>query len=81
MKDLSSNKNIVIRKADNDNSVVLVNRANYVQRMKELLWDVSTKDISQQNSKLFMASLDVNSLFTNVPHDETIDICVKEYLR
>ena len=34
------------------------------------------KDITQQSSKLFMASLDVDSLFTNVPLDETIKICV-----
>ena len=27
----------------------------------------STKDISQHNSKLFMASLDVDSLFTHTP--------------
>ena len=32
------------------------------------------KDITQQSSKLFMASLDVDSLFTNVPLDETIEI-------
>lgn len=37
-----------------------------------------TKVISQQNSTLFMASLDVDSFWTNVPLDETIDICVTE---
>ena len=36
------------------------------------------KDITQQSSKLFMASLDLDSLFTNVPLDETIEICVNE---
>ena len=30
------------------------------------------KDILQQSSKFFMASLDVDSFFTNVPLDETI---------
>ena len=33
------------------------------------------KVISEQNSDLYMASLDVDSLFTNVPLDETIKIC------
>ena len=32
------------------------------------------KDITNQNSNCFMASLDVDSLFTNVPLDETIKI-------
>ena len=31
------------------------------------------KDITQQSSKLFIASLDVDSHFTNVPLDKTID--------
>ena len=39
------------------------------------------KDITQQSSKLFMASLDVDSLFTNVPLDETIEICVNELFK
>ena len=36
------------------------------------------KDITQQSSKLFMASFDVDSLFTNVPLNETIEICVNQ---
>ena len=39
------------------------------------------KDITQQSSKLFMASLDVDSLFTNVPLDETIEICLNELFK
>ena len=39
------------------------------------------KDITRQSSKLFMASLDVDSLFTNVPLDETIEICVNELFK
>ena len=39
------------------------------------------KDITQQSSKLFMASLDVDSLFTNVPLDEAIEICVNELFK
>ena len=36
------------------------------------------KDITQKSSKLFMASLNVDSLFTNTPLDENIKMCVKE---
>ena len=32
-------------------------------------------EIRHQNTNLLMASLDVESLFTNIPLDETIDIC------
>ena len=34
------------------------------------------EEICQQDSNLHMASLDVDSLFTNIPPEETIDICV-----
>ena len=185
MKGLSSNKNIILQKTDKGNSVVLVKKADFIKRMRELLLDVSkfkevsvepgkemnlllqhegklteflkrvkssvstdlykhlypqgsqpgimyglskihkplvngfpklrpilsaintgtykwakffvpllkpltsknytvkdsfdfAKDITQQSSKLFMVSLDVDSLFTNVPLDETIEICVNE---
>ena len=40
-----------------------------------------SKDISQKNSKLFIASLDVDSFFTYVPLDKTIDKCVKELFK
>ena len=33
------------------------------------------KKIVEQNSYLVMGSLDVDLLFTNIPLDETIDIC------
>ena len=35
-------------------------------------------EISTQNSDLYMASLDVNALFTNILLNETIYICVKK---
>ena len=35
------------------------------------------KEVRQMNPILTMASLDVESLFTNIPLDETIDICCK----
>ena len=34
------------------------------------------KEILQQNSDCFMATLDITSLFTNIPLDETIKICL-----
>ena len=33
------------------------------------------KEIKDQDSSLFMASFDIPSLFTNIPLDETINIC------
>ena len=37
-----------------------------------------SKETPQQNFDCFMASLDINSLFTNIPMDETINICSNE---
>ena len=34
------------------------------------------KEIKDQDSTLFMASFDIQSLFTNIPLDETVNICV-----
>ena len=39
------------------------------------------KDITNQNSNCFMASLDVDSFFTNVPLDKTIKICIDELFK
>ena len=39
------------------------------------------KRICQQDAGLFMASLDVEFLFTNVPLEETINICVNELFK
>ena len=39
------------------------------------------KDIINQNSGCFMESLDVDSLFTNVPLDETSKICIDELFK
>ena len=41
LKKLSSNKDIIVQKADKGNSVVLVNKVDYIHRMKELLSDGS----------------------------------------
>ena len=34
------------------------------------------EEICKQDSNLYMASLDVDSLFTNIPLDKTTDICI-----
>ena len=39
------------------------------------------KIICEQDAGLFMASLDIDSLFTNVPLHETIDICVSDLVK
>ena len=36
------------------------------------------KEILQQNCHCFMASFGITSLFTNIPLDETINICLNE---
>ena len=52
MKGLSSNKDIILQKTDKDNSVVLVNKADYTKRMKELLSDGSKfKEITVEYGK------------------------------
>lgn len=36
------------------------------------------EDIKKQDSKYFMSTFDVDSLFTNIPLDETIDLCTNK---
>ena len=39
------------------------------------------QNVRNQNPELFMASFDIDSLFTNVPLEETIDISIKKLFR
>ena len=39
---------------------------------------IFTKEIANQNGQLYMASIDIESLFTNLQIDETIDIITNE---
>ena len=39
------------------------------------------KDITNQNSNCFMASLDVDSLFTNIPLGKADKICLDELFK
>ena len=63
------------------------NRAKFLVELSSELTqnDYTLKDsfefasiIDQQNHNLFMGSLDVDSLFTNVPLDESIDIILNQ---
>ena len=36
-----------------------------------------SNEIRNKSTSLYMASLNIQSLFTNIPLDETIDICLK----
>ena len=40
LKDLSSRKDIIIQKADKGNSVVVLNKSDYIKRMTEILSDI-----------------------------------------
>ena len=40
LKDLSSSKEILIQKADKGNSVVILNKYDYIKRMNEMLLDI-----------------------------------------
>ena len=51
LKSLSSNKDIVLQKADKGNSIVLVNKADYTKRMKEFLSGVSKFEITVEPGK------------------------------
>ena len=51
-KGLSSNKDIIVQNEDKGNSVVLVNKADYTKRMKELLSDANKfKEITVEPGK------------------------------
>ena len=39
------------------------------------------EEIVDQKEDLFMGSLDVDSLFTNIPLEETTEICTNEYFK
>ena len=38
-------------------------------------------EILTEDSDLYMASLDIDALFTNIPLDDTIDICLKNFFK
>ena len=64
MKDLSSNKDIILQQADKGNSVLLVNKADYTERMKELLQQelVQQEDVSMFKEITVEPGKDINLL-------------------
>ena len=38
-------------------------------------------DVTKQNTDMFMTSFDIDSLFTNLPLDETIELCIKKLFK
>ena len=56
----------------------LVSRMNFITSNEFILKDTFcfAKEIVEQDSSLVMGSLDDDSLFTNIPLDETINICI-----
>ena len=56
LKDLSSRKDIIIQKADKDNSVVILNKRDCIERMTELLLDID-------KSKNWMSNLGRNLIY------------------
>ena len=40
LTDLSSGKDIIIQKADKGNSIVILNKSDYIKRMTEMLSDI-----------------------------------------
>ena len=91
LKSLSKNDSLIIQKSDKGNSIAIINKDDYLQKMRNILSDSSkfsskiffftiknsfefAKEVVEQDSGLFMASLDVESLFINIPLEETINI-------
>ena len=47
----------------------------------QLIFFHFAEEIVEQQHDLFMGSLDVDSLFTNIPLEETIEICTNELFK
>ncbi|XP_050705525.1 uncharacterized protein LOC126990941, partial [Eriocheir sinensis] len=80
-KQLKADHNITVRKADKSASYVITNTSEYMDKMDDILKDetnlTSAADfldiLKSNNAKENIASLDVESLFTNVPVDRAIE--------
>ena len=89
LQNLHKNKN-VIEKFDKGHSAVIVDKVDHLDNMENLLNDTRkfeknnlkndrifnfAANQEKLNFEFFMGSLDVDSLFNNIPLEETIDIC------
>ena len=63
--------------------MVLTNGQNifFLCSNRLLLAIIKLKYITQQSSNFFMASVDMDSLFTNMPIDKTIEKCVNKLFK
>ena len=63
--------------------MVLTNGQNifFLCSNRLLLAIIKLKYITQQSSNFFMASVDTDSLFTNMPIDKTIEKCVNKLFK
>ena len=63
--------------------MVLTNGQNifFLCSNRLLLAIIKLKYITQQSSNFFMASVDMDSLFTNMPLDKTIEKCVNKLFK
>ena len=79
LKRLASNRDIVIQKSDKGNSVVIVNREDYIQRMQEMVNDVSKFEkvnVADKKDYNFMVkeTKEVNSLLNELLSKNSITI-------
>ena len=85
LKKLSSNKDVVIQKSDKGNSVVVVNRQDYLNRMQEMVDDVSKFEevrVDEGKDYNFMTkqTKEVNELLTELLKKNSITQTEREQL-
>ena len=85
LKKLSSNKDIVIQKSDKGNSVVVVNRLDYLNRMQEMVDDVTKFEevrVDEGKDYNFMTkqTREVNELLTELLKKHSITQTEREQL-
>ena len=90
LKEIRKNKNIVILKPDKGNGVVVLDRSDYDQGILKIINDTSKFRLIREDPtssregrlqslsmfRKFMVSFDVESLFTNIPLEECINLAV-----
>ena len=83
MKELQSDKSIVILPADQGRSIVILNRVDYVKDENNNAKNSTTfsnymRNVSIEDDEI-MVSFDVTSLYTNIPITDTLNI-IKDYV-
>ena len=85
MKKLSSCKDIVIHKSDKGNSVVIVDRSDYLKRMQEMVDDVSKFEevkVKPDKDYNFMTKekSEVDSLLSELVDKQSISQAIRDKL-